>query len=71
MVERSAECDRRQGWEQISLRPAAGWGKRASAGLALLGESFEMALHLFLSHILATPHETLCGSDSVRRAREA
>jgi len=53
---RFAECGRKQSWEQLSFDPAARRGKQASVGLALLGESFErMALHLFLSHIIATP----------------
>jgi len=47
------ECGRKQSWEQLSFGPAASWGKPASVGLAVLGESFEtMALHLFLSHMI-------------------
>jgi hypothetical protein len=58
IIDAFAEYGRKRSWEQLSLHPAAKWGKRASVGLALLGESFEkMALHLFLSHIIATPLE--------------
>ena len=47
------ECGRNQSWEQLNFGPAASWDKRASVGLAVLGESFEtMALHLFLSHMI-------------------
>jgi hypothetical protein len=49
-------CDRKQGWEQISLLPVGVRGNSASLALAVLGECLvKMALHLALLHIVATP----------------
>ena len=56
--EHLTECGRKQSWEQLNFDPAASRGNPASVGLAVLGESFEsMALHLFLSHMIAAPLE--------------